>query len=252
MSTPLVLDLITDIMTLIGAINQGQTPNPSEQAQVFFAINRRLDQWNGDSLYIYGVKEISGGLLGNVQSVQIGSSAAAPWNVQRPFIRHARIAIPGSTVQLPLQMISSGEWNAIEEPGLSGNRPQKMFVDYNWPVANMRFWPIPASAMTLYLEIWAQISQFNTITDPVVFPPGYLLPFEYMVASDVLPSFQRQIEPTTMQNIVTNAAGAAQKIQQLNSQLVQGIASGPVPDMKPPMAGDQPIPVQAPGPGTPQ
>ncbi len=223
-----VLDLIIDTMVLIGALNQGETPNGSESSQVFSAINRRLDQWNGRRLNLYATSEQTFPLVAAQQAYQIGPSAA-DFNVPvRPFIQHARVTI-GFNVQLPLELIGSSEWNAIEERGLTGNRPMKMWCDYGWPIATLRIWPVPASTASLILETWTQLTKFLALTDLLNFPPGYLQPFQFMLARDIAPSFQRQIDPT----IVDSADKCERDIELLNSMLIRGAAPSPIPDQAP-------------------
>lgn len=223
-----VQDIISDMMTLMGVINQGETPNPSEQAFVFFALNRRIDQWNSRSTYIYGVVGLPLNLLATKQSYVLG--LGGDLNVERPLVRHASQAIAGSTVSLPVELIGASDWNAIEEPALTGQRVQKIFIDYNWPSANMKIWPIPAVNTTLTLWIWVRLTQFVSITDPVNFPDGYLMALEYQTCMDIMPGFARQIDPNTLATIQAGAATAENDIQALNAQLLKGFAQGPIPD----------------------
>ena len=225
-----VLDLITDIFLQIGAINQGDTPNPSEQAQVFFAINRRLNQWTANALYIYGVTELTLPLVATKQSYLLGTGGA-DLNVSRPLIRHARQQLANSSVSLPVEVVGSAEWNAIEEPTLTGQRCQKIFPDYNWPVMTLKAWPVPSANTFLLLYVWTKLSQFATVTDTVDLPDGYLLPLEFQVCLDVWPSYSTQVNPANIQIIMQGAQMAEQTIQMLNAQLLTGRAAGPVPEM---------------------
>lgn len=223
-----VLDLITDTMVLIGALNQGESPNGSEAAQVFSAINRRIDQWNAKRLNLYATTEQTLALQGNKQTYQIGTGAA-DFPVTRPFIQHARVTIGISGVVLPIELIGSAEWNAIEEPGLTGQRPLKMWCDYGWPIALLRIWPIPSGACSLLIEGWSLLTQYAALTDLLNFPPGYLQPFQYKLAVDIAPSFVRQIDPT----IIDTAMRAEGDIELLNATLIRGVAPSPVPDQAP-------------------
>ncbi len=241
-----VLDLITDIASVMGWLPQGETPNASEAAQVFLGINRRLDQWNSQAMFIYAATEVILGLTANKQSYQIGPGALDFNLPSRPFIRHASMQLPGSRVRLPLELIGQADWNAIEERALTGDRTMKLYCDYKWPVANLNFWPTPSGGQSLFLYTWTPLTQYAALTDIVDFPPGYLMPFEYQVAMDLLSAFNRQMDPATIQSIVQNAAQSSAQIQQLNASLLLGVATGPVQEM--PQLPPQSAPMQVPQP----
>lgn len=238
-----VLDFITKVMLQLGCINQGDTPNASEAAQIFDATNMRLNLWSADSLFIYAVTEYQMSLTAGVQSYAAGAGALNI-NASRPLLRHGRVQIGGSTVWLPLELIGQSEWNAIEEPTLTGQRVQKAFPDYAWPVMTIKVWPIPSVNCSTIFDAWSKLVQFATVTDPMDLPDGYLFTLLFQVCLDVYPSFASQVPPTNLQIIMQNAAIAQQTLRALNADLLRGRAAGPVPES--PSLSIQPMPnVQA-------
>ena len=243
-----VLDFITKVMLTLGCINQGDTPNNSEASQIFDATNLRLNLWTADALFIFGVTELTLPLLAATQSYEIGTGGITI-NAVRPMIRHARVQLPNSSVQLPMDVVGQAEWNAIEELSLTGQRPQKLFPNYNWPIMLAKVWPIPSVNMTAILQVWTQLVQFAAVTDPMDLPQGYLFALLYQVAYDVYPSFASQVPPTNLQIITQTAGMAEQTVRGLNAQYVTGRASGPVPEMA--AAPVQPMPNAQASPGQP-
>ena len=245
-----VLDFITDIFLQIGVINQGDTPNPSEQAQVFSAINRRTDLWSAASTFIYAVQEATLPLAATKGAYIVGLGGGADLTIARPFIRHARVQLPNSSVQLPIEIVGQADWNAIEEPTLSGQRPQKLFPDYQWPNMNLKCWPIPSlGGSSIIMEIWQTLAPFVSVTDTFNLPYGYWLALEFQVCLDIWPSYSSQVNPANYQAIAQGAGMAEQIIQSLNAQLLTGRAAGPIPEM-PPMPVQQ-VPQVQPMPGNP-
>ena len=53
---PTVLDVISNALTEINALAQGETASAGDSSFALSKLNRMLDQWNARELYVYTVR----------------------------------------------------------------------------------------------------------------------------------------------------------------------------------------------------
>lgn len=223
-----VRTFITELMTVIGILPQGETPNNSEAAAVFSELNIMIDQWNADGLSLFTLNDATYNLQNGVANYTIGSGGTLTGGVRPVRIRNAASIVGGFS--FPIKLIPSDEYNQIIEKNESAQAPRELYCDYAFPVANIKVWPVPAGSCQLRLFTWAPLSQFATLDDEMTLPPAYLSGLRFSLMLRVGPAFKAQVDPL----LATQAVEARQTIQRYNAETL-GIAVN---------AGQSPAPQQ--------
>lgn len=153
-------------------------------------------------------------LLGNYPyTIQVSDSAGHV--VQFP----CQISVASPTgARRPLNMLTSKEWAAISEKGISGILQTDAYVDQAWPNAGIHVWPVPSKANVLQLTYWSQVASFGTVDDTFQLPPAYYEALKYALAVQTSQSYKRQVSPA----IAKIAAAKKAAIQLINAQILEG------------------------------
>lgn len=218
MTTP--LDIITQALKEVGALGQGQTAASVDVNDAFLKLNWMLSQWQRKRYLVYHLVELSFVCTG-AQSYSIGqggnfSYSAGDFNsdfnndfsggggalaaTNRPAkIESAFVRQLSGMVDYPLTMINSKEdYDHIALKTLS-SWPSHLYYDAAWPIGWLYPWPVPlANIYELHITIVAQLSQFNSLTQPISLPPEYFAAIFYNLAVRLYPSYTTQPNPITI------------------------------------------------------
>jgi hypothetical protein len=189
-------------------------------------FNALLDSWSTEELTIFDMVEGTLALIAGTASYQVGPGfglGVRPVNVERASI------VDANSVTHPLRIIGVDEWSQIIYKPATG-RPDVMYPDYNVPVSNWQFWPVPSFANdVLHVWYWNQIAQSAVLTTTIVAPPGYIW-FMTTGLGCALAPFHRKPISDDMRNIAGDAAWNARGLNRqpkiMNTDIPSGV--GPV------------------------
>ena len=220
----LISDLLTDALTDLGQLGEGQSPSPEQINRAMRYANRRLQTWSLQRflLYTIGTRKVS--LTPLLQDYTMGPSAAGPGAFvgTRPvFVESAQVALPGSANANPLNFLDKTKWGAIQDLGATcsaSGLPQDIFIEFDYPNIQLHFWTIPANAAQLTLATWDQLQQFVSPFDEVNLPPGYELLIQKSVAVDLAPAYDMPVS----QDLQSAANDAMVQVMKNNAQKIGG------------------------------
>jgi hypothetical protein len=89
-----------------------------------------------------------------------------------------------------------------------------MYWDRANPISTLYFWPNPVAAVQVELFTWQAISQFVTLQDNVIVPPGFDLALRYNLAKYIADEFGMPLGP----NIAELAQTSLIQVAQFNAQ----------------------------------
>lgn len=236
----MVSDLITRAMILIGTITQGETASSDELADALYRLNTMLDGWNTDRLCLLTDRVVTGNFSGATQNYTIGTGGDIDTDPVL-IIRVATVTIPGTTISQPLSILDSPKWAAIVERGLTGLLPDKLYCNYDFPLATLRIHPIPSGTIAFEMFLWSALTSDYDLADTIDLRPGYQEAIEYNLAVKLAPSFGVQLDPTVIQLAVSYK----QQMRELNAQAL-GTALDPagqalqIPNVGQPIIGGPP------------
>lgn len=198
-------DLCTSALVEIGIVAPGETPAPEESQWAFTKANEVLDVWAALRRYVYSYQFLVFTFKAGINPVLLGPSPAATWSVpQRPVRLESAALILNSGIPVDLAInIRDKDWWALNAvKSISTNVPTDVYPDYTFPDASLYFWPVINSGDQARIQIWGNIAQYASITDPIGGPggPGTLPPamrtaLKLTLAESLLPSANREPNP---------------------------------------------------------
>lgn len=196
------LDLISDSMKLIGALAAGETPRAEEAADALARLNEILEAWRLDRLMVYNVSRLTFPLTASQQLYTIGTGGN--FNTERPiWIESATLEFNhGLTNQfeLPLTVFTDQQWAEVSMKAMASSFPTGVWFNQNYPLAELRFWPIPTQAgLYAALMLPQVISSDVTLTTSLSMPPGYAKALRYNLAVELAPEFGVAVQPAVYQ-----------------------------------------------------
>jgi hypothetical protein len=206
--TDAVLDLITDSLVALTAIQQGDTLNDDDANLGFRTLNFLIDRANADRMLLHAV--IDNTLTPKTLSANVGRytiGVGGDINQPRPVeIQSADIVVNG--IRHDLNLMTAKQWAAIREKSNSAIVPTDLYCDYRWPVAALNLNPLPLCTDNTLLELfyWEPLPQFAYLTDPVDLPPAYRSFLKFNLALELALPFMKQPSQLLMEYAVNAKA----------------------------------------------
>ena len=214
-------DIITSALVDCGILGQGETASPDDLSWGLTRINAIIDSWSVDRLTLYCVYQALFSLSANVQDSSLGPAGggATFTTIGRPvLIQTASIVLPGTTIRFPMNMLTSKQFAAIAEKGLTGALPIDIYCDNQYPNLGFHVSPIPAASPQIEFYYWAALTQFASLTSVLAMPPGYIDALKYTLMLHLSPAYEKPIDPA----ILALAQSKKAAIQTINAQILAG------------------------------
>lgn len=189
-------DFITDALAKLGVYAPGEVVTAADLQTGFNCFNDLLDNWSNQSLAAYANVDTGFALAGGKASYTIGIGGDV--NISRPL---AINSAPGSAYVVdslsnvfPVSVIDQQQWNSISSRNVSGNYPEVLFYDPQFPLAIVNLWPTPAAGYTLHFTSRTFFVDAANQTSTISLPPGYAIALKYNLAVELIPYFPEQSE----------------------------------------------------------
>lgn len=219
------LDMIKRSLRLLGVESQGETPQANESSEALSVLNSMLDQWSLEKLLIYS-------LVNNLFTVTAGTTtytmgpngSGATWEssqLTRPLLnqRYAgfiRAVSGGLNTDYAMDYYPNDRFQNIFQKNITTNYPYAWTCDWNYPIATVRLYPQPTIDLQFGLTEYLQLTKFGSLTDTLVFPPGYESAIVYNLCLELSPEYG--VEPSAV--IIAKAQETKFNIKRANAQPV--------------------------------
>lgn len=193
-----VLDLITLALKQAGVVGVGQNVSAEDSNDSFTLLNAMLGQWAVKRWLVYALQDISLVSTG-AQSYTYGPggdfNAPSTDHLESAYMRLLNATSPQQP-DFPLELITSYEdWGRIRLKTLQ-TWPQYAFFDGNYPLATVRFWPSPTSALyEMHLITKVPISAFTGLSQTISLPAAYQEAILYNLGLRLRTAYQLQADP---------------------------------------------------------
>lgn len=194
-----VLDLIQEALAEIGAYAQGETPSAADAQFALSKLNRMIDAWMAQRLFVYNLDFTQFTLVPSLTPHTIGPVGATFTVAKRPVrIEAANIVLTNvsPSVLSPLNIRNDQWWQANRVPGVTTTLPTDLYYSPTWPNGSLYFWPIPTVAYGVQLWLWNNIAEYSSLVTVVSLPQGYRSALVYSLAEELCPSFGKQLSPS--------------------------------------------------------
>jgi len=196
-----VRDIFTDSLTELGVLAAGETMQTIDADAALGALNRLVDQWASERLYIYSVTRTTWTMVSGTQNYTVGTGGTV--NIARPsYVERVNFQDTNADPDLeyPLYSYSDADWQRVRIKAQTATLPTGYYYNPTHPLGTLSFWPIPSST-TLQGVIYAPtaITEFATLDTAIALPPGYRRALVKNVALELAPSYAREPQPLLVQ-----------------------------------------------------
>ena len=188
---PAVSTMILNSLVMTGEKAIGDTINTDEQRYYLSRLNSMVDSWSNERLMIFAISQTSFALTTGTGTYTIGSGAT--FDMTRPtqlvdpcFIRDS------DNQDTELEIINSMSYGRIIDKTADGSYPVYINLDDTFSAtstANIRLWPEPSANLTLFINTLQPLTNFSTISQNLIMPPGYQDAIETNFAVRSAPGF---------------------------------------------------------------
>lgn len=218
------LQIITDALTEIGELAQGESPRENDQTWGLSKLNDLIDTWNAEKIYLYHQTHALHVIAAAQASYTIGRGDGADYDADRPTKILKANWVDAAGFRVPLRILKPEEYLSGSEPAYSSDTPTGIYYQETYPNGTIYFVPaMSGTGGSLEILTRVPLSQFDLVGTVYSFPPGYKAAITLSLAEALCPSYQ--IEPSP--SLVRQAHQARYAIKQLNMR-------------KPPYASDLP------------
>jgi hypothetical protein len=201
-----------------------RTPSPAQFQDAIDELNRLIGSLNIDRYNIYSRYTVTAPLNGG-KTYTIGISGdptvSSDFNVPRPNGIEAANIVSNQTppFRYPLRLVTDLQWSKIRVQDIPNAIPEVMYNDRAFPVATLYLWGQPIAGYLLELYCWQSIPSFQSISDVVILPDGYVdalvlnLAVRLVTHFPLGPNMPRQVDP----NLYQQAREALMRVQSLNA-----------------------------------
>lgn len=184
-------DLAQGSLRLIEEVGAGDTASAESCADFLTAFNAMLSSWSiqGDLVYTKAIETFT--LTPNDGIYTLGPTG--DFVTTRPT-RILSVTINDGTNDIPLEMYSIEQYASIDNKTIQ-SLPCAIYIDYNYPNLGFRLLNVPSQnySITFYSE--KPLSEYSTINDTLVAPPGYERAFRYNGAVEIAPEYGKSASP---------------------------------------------------------
>lgn len=192
-----VLDLVTDSLLDIGVVAAGETLPTGDGQNALDALNRLLNAWKAERVFIYQLTRTTWTISANDGSYTVGAGGNV--NVLRP-VRIDSIAYSDSSVtpayETRLRLMTDEDYANIRIKTQTALRPEAAWYNLTYPTATIELWPVPTSTtLTGVLYAPQAAAEFSALSSMVSLPPGYERAIVKNLALELAPSYGKQVSP---------------------------------------------------------
>lgn len=214
MANPTVRQLITASARKLNIVQAGQPLTPDDMDVMLQALDGMIQSWGNNRLMVYNIEEHEFPSTG-AASYTLGPGG--DFNVERPMaIEYCYARLNNGTAQqldIANQPLTVGQYAGIAVKNTTSTFGFAFYDDGNYPLRNVRFFPIPAAGNTIVLWLRMPLLDFTNIDAPVTYPPGYERAFTFNLAVEVASEFGKTIP----EEVALIAVNSKLEIERLNS-----------------------------------
>lgn len=200
-------DLCTAALKELGVLGVGQTPLAEETSDAWAKLQWMLQDWQRKRWMVYHLVTIAvtstgatSYTVGPSGTFNTGTGTVRPARLESAFLRQLNSGV-GNQPDYPLIILQSREdYNKIALKSLV-SFPSAVFMDTDWPLANVYPWPIPqASIYALHLTLMMQLpASFASLATVINLPYEYYRAIVSLLAFDLAPKYPgAQISPVLL------------------------------------------------------
>jgi hypothetical protein len=193
MSSPLPTtpgEIIALALKMANVLGVGQTASAEDANDAFNLLNMMMAQWQRRRYIVYQLVTTSKVATGAL-SYTVGPGG--DFNIPRPAKIESAFFRMQSGSPLPVDynltiLRAKEDYNRIGIKTLNAF-PQYAFYDSGNPLGNLYIWPVPNNQYEIFITVFQQLQQFNTLNDVITLPPEYKAAIMWNLALELYPMY---------------------------------------------------------------
>lgn len=225
-----VQEIITEALGLVGVCAAGETPDDTQSNLALRTLNIMLGNWAARRLMLRGDTNITFSTTIGKEAYTIGASVSLDVNRTKPLKINSGY-VTYSNIDYPLEVISTGTYDALGDKSISPSRP--VYVAYDPGVAQQAtqtgtiyLYYSPDKVYPVTLSASCYFTEFATLGETVTIEPIYYEPLVYNLAVRLHRQYHSMSVPVP-QDVAIIAHESMRTIMNLNS--IQPIATIDIP-----------------------
>lgn len=166
--------LIQDALIELGVLAPGEDLKAEDAQFALRTLNRMMEAWNAEELMIFSLERYQFPLISGKQSYTLGTGGDI--NIDRPVeIEMMSVILTYAQpypIELPVEMLLDEQWRGITLKNTPSSFPYKCWIEGNFPLNVLWFWPVPMDANQILLYYWNKTAA-STLDTQLKFPNGY-------------------------------------------------------------------------------
>lgn len=199
-------------MRALGVLSIGETPDAQESSDCLFALNGLMGSLGNSPLMIFARTNEPLSLVASTASYTIGPTGGLVTTRPIEVLESSNIIYQGVTY--PMVKWTLPDYQQIIVTNTEGI-PTGFYAQMNMPDITLTFWPVPSEAMTFNMWSDKQITEFTSLTQSLVMPPGYDRALAFLLAVEMAPEFETEPSP----NLLRLCAQARKMIKRTNTEV---------------------------------
>lgn len=209
---PTGLEIITDALQALGFLGQNQTLSGAESSKGLRIANDFIASLNRERLMIFRTVRSTATWAASAQTRTIATGGQIALARPDRIIAAGRLDTNSPVGEYPITVLKSIlQYRRITQKAMTSELGQAIFYDAAYPTGTINIWPVPTTAFTIALYLWARLSAL-VLADDVSLPDGYNRFLRTNLAVEFAPAFNM---PVT-QEMLMMANAAKENIKSLN------------------------------------
>jgi hypothetical protein len=179
--------LVRRSMRLLGVIATGETPTADEMNDGLGSLNDLLQNLSLQNLAVYDAATQTFQTVAGQALYTIGPSGN--WNTWRPVRISGNPTCTFNGVDFPVDLIGQDEYDMIGLKTQQQPIVEKMLYVNENPLGLITLWPIPSGIVNITINSDRVLTNVDSISTSMIFPPGYLLMMRYALAILMAPDY---------------------------------------------------------------
>ena len=180
--------IVDQALRSIGAIATGETPSSNERSDGLAALQDLIASWGAEGIvipYLNERQELT--LTADTSAYTIGSGG--DFNTTRPIQIVGATGKGGSNLEHTYRIIDATRYR---KTGLKSTGGDPYWLWYNpvFPLGEIKIYPTPSSAYTLYLDSLDPITEPSALATNVQLPEGYNRALRFNLAIDLSAEYE--------------------------------------------------------------
>ena len=200
--------IIQKAMQKTGVLVKSETPHADEAADALDALNALIQSWSNDSALItsraWETFTLTGGQITYTMNIGGDFNTTRPTHIITGYIRIG-------SIDYPLTVATDQAYNSITFKNLTGI-PQFINYDNAYPTDNVRLYPAPSSAYSIFILSEKPLSQITSLDTDIDLPPGWERALVYNLALELAPEYNQKPD----ESIVAIARDSLAKVRLSN------------------------------------